>query len=381
MAVWKYLPYEFFEIDAVEAWLDEQVSQGLALKKHFGRFFCFDRSSPGMTRYRVNIVSKNDPQSNGERTDAYREMGWEYVMTLSSRLELYRALRPDAAEMNTDEEVLNEALRSYTNGQIILGFVAIAIVLCSYVFNFSAMWRGGICTFLLNSGIWAPIIMFADAAVILLTFFFMIQPAFAMRKRKILDRDYHTPAVFAHRRRRWRLITLVAVVILPGIMLLIGSDSEMRYISPDDCHPVLTLEEICPAAAECAREHNSCRIDSFVKKTVSYQLIGPTVRIPDSETQKHYAPTFYYTVDTSTVRWQWLTAGFIREHTKDWEQVEVSGYDGAWYHTQDDPLTSEVDANYQSLLLLKGNELIEIFYDVNDPLYAADLKAVLPCLT
>lgn len=49
MAVWKYLPYEFFEVDAIEAWLDEQVSQGLSLQKIIGSFCRFELTSAGMT--------------------------------------------------------------------------------------------------------------------------------------------------------------------------------------------------------------------------------------------------------------------------------------------------------------------------------------------
>ena len=121
MAVWKQLPYEFFEVDAIEAWLDEQVSQGLTLKKRFGRLFCFDRSAPGMTRYRINVLPKKETQSKSERIEAYREMGWEYVTALSYQAEIYRALRPDAVELNTDEEVLAEALQTYKKREVSMG--------------------------------------------------------------------------------------------------------------------------------------------------------------------------------------------------------------------------------------------------------------------
>lgn len=376
MAVWKQLPYEFYEVDAIEAWLDEQVSQGLSLKKHFGRFYCFERTSDGMTRYRINVLPKKKTQSKSERIDAYREMGWEYVMELSSRLEIYRALRPDAAEMNTDEDILNEALRSYVNNRFVLGIAAAVFVLFSFSLNLFLS-AGGIFTVLLKSGIGTSILFFIDFLVIFLSYFFMLQPAVAMRKRKMLARDYHSPAVFAHRRRRWRILLILAVMILPGLFMTYRS-TKSNYFPSEEYQPIVAVEDICPAA-ESARE-NAHRVDSSTEHTVSYQQIGPTAHIPDKNTPDLYASAFYYTIDHSTIRWQWLAAGYAREQTRGWESVKVYGYDGAWYRIGDNKYTERVEINYQSLILLKGNEIIEINYQVNDPLCAADLHDAIPLL-
>lgn len=376
MAVWKQLPYEFYEVDAIEAWLDEQVSQGLSLKKHFGRFYCFERTSDGMTRYRINVLPKKETQSKSERIDAYREMGWEYVMELSSRLEIYRALRPDATEMNTDEDILNEALRSYVNNRFVLGIAAAVFVLFSFSLNLFLS-AGGIFTVLLKSGIGTSILFFIDFLVIFLSYFFMLQPAAAMRKRKMLARDYHSPAVFARRRRRWRILLILAVMILPGLFMTYRS-TKSDYFPPEEYQPIVTVEDVCPAA-ESARE-NAHRVDSSMEHTVSYQQIGPTAHIPDKNTPDLYASAFYYTIGHSTIRWQWLAAGYAREQTRGWASVEVSGYDGAWYRIGDNKYTERVEINYQSLILLKGNEIIEINYDAKTPTYAADLHDVIPLL-
>lgn len=376
MAVWKQLPYEFFEVDAIEAWLDEQVSQGLTLKKRFGRLFCFDRSAPGMTRYRINVLPKKETQSKSERIEAYREMGWEYVTDLSSRLEIYRALRPDAAEMNTDEDILNEALRSYVNSRFVLGIAAAVVVLFSLFFNLFIR-GGGIFTILLKSGIGPTILFFIDFLVIFLSYFFMLQPAVAMRKRKMLARDYHSPAVFARRRRRWRILLILAVMILPGLFMTYRS-TKSDYFPPEEYQPIVTVEDICPAAK--VKEVNTFHRESSTEKNISYQQAGPTVLIPSDETPNLYASAFYYTIGTSTIRWQWLAAGYAREQTRGWESVEVSGFDGAWYRIGDDQLTEKVETNYQSMVFLKGNEVIEIRYHVSDPTYAADLHDVIPLL-
>lgn len=378
MAVWKYLPYYFFEVDAVEAWLDEQVSKGLSLQKIRGCFCRFEHASSGMTRYRVNILPMYDPpQSEKERIAAYREMGWEYVTPLTGKAEIYRALTPDAVELNTDEEVLNEALHASIKGQLIGSVLLAALNLFNIIRFLLSVRRIGFYTAFLQDGIWAPISLAVTILSICFVVLSYIQPAIAVRKRTLLTRSYHSSAVFTKRRRRLHILSVFFVAMLV-CMFMMNHDYKTYTIDPADCHPLLTLEDFVPEIRDYIIEDNYCSVSS-TEKTVNYQQRGATY-IPNDEQSYLDMYSFCYDISNHTIRWPWLATGYVREYTKDWEQIEVSGYDGAWYHTYDRLLASEEYSNYQHIVLLKDNEVIEIRYMVDGPTYAADLHDVIPLL-
>lgn len=377
MAVWKQLPYYFFEVDAVEAWLDEQVSKGLSLQKIRGSFCRFEHASSGMTRYRVNVLSEDSQAKKEERIAAYREMGWEFVTPMSGKAEIYRALTPDAVELNTDEEVLNDALHASIKGQLIGSVLLAAINLFNIIRFLLSVRRTGLYTTFLQDGIWAPISLAVAILAIAFAVFSYIQPAIAVRKRSLLTRSYHSPAVFSHRRRRSRILIVFASAMLV-CMFMMERDYKTYTIDPADCHPLLTLEDFLPEIHDYIIEDNYCSVSS-TEKTVNYQQRGATYVPNDGQTYLDMY-SFYYDISTRTIRWQWLADGYAREYTKDWEQIEVSGYDGAWYHTYDRLLASEEYSNYQHIVLLQDNEVIEIRYMVSGPTYAADLHDVIPLL-
>lgn len=375
MAVWKYLPYGFYELDAVEAWLDEQASKGLSLQKIICGSFCrFEYSSAGVTRYRVNVPSKHDLQSEKERIDSYREMGWEYVSPLTREAEIYRALSPDAVELNTDEAVLDEALSGVLKNQIMGGIGLAAVNLFNLVRCWLSTCRIGLYNSFLQDGIWAPILLVIDVLTIFFAVFFILQPAIDVRKRTLLERRYHSHSVFAHRRRRLFILIAFAVAMILCLIMM-GHDYKSYNIDPADIHPILTIQDFCTEVPKHIKEDDYCS-ESSTEKTVNYQQLGPTICLPDDE----YMYAFRYDISTQTIRWQWLAANYAREYTKDWEVVEAPGYDKAWYHTYDSMLYPETNTNCQQLLLLKDNEIVEISYEVSDPIYSADLHNAIPML-
>ena len=109
----KELPYIWYEIDAVEAWLDEQAQQGLRLTDIQGKLCVFQPSDEPPARYRVHVKSHNGYYTQQEEyKETMRELGWEYVGRINYRADVYRAARPDAVEINTDEDALRSLLRS-----------------------------------------------------------------------------------------------------------------------------------------------------------------------------------------------------------------------------------------------------------------------------
>lgn len=108
----KELPFAWYEVDALEAWLDEQSRQGLKMVDFFGFDFgrrraVFMETNELPTRYRIHIKPKDGYYTRREEyKETMRELGWEYVGQLHYRADVYRATRPDAVEINTDENAL-----------------------------------------------------------------------------------------------------------------------------------------------------------------------------------------------------------------------------------------------------------------------------------
>ncbi len=380
MAVWKYLPYEFFEVDAVEAWLDEQASKGLSLQKVTGRFCRFERTAPHTTRYRVNVTSKHDLPSEKERKSAYREMGWEYITPMTVKAEIYRALSPDAVELNTDEDVLDETLHGVLKNQLIGEIVAVVLYLFVILHNLVVFLKNGFYTAILDGGIWMLFLVSLCIVAVCLSPFFNIQPLIAIRKRKLLARDYHTSKIYSQRRRRFLLRLLLLFVIgFCAIMVINDNSAVWDGTTVNDYRPLLTLEDFSPEEAKNAQQETfSC--DFSLQSVVTYRQDGPNKIVYKSDTESTHHPTFYYSIGDNTIRWHWLAVCYAREHTKNWTPVEIPGYDGAWYCEGEEPFTAHVSIHYQTIALLKGNEFIEIDYGGPAGLASADLRDVIPLL-
>ena len=109
----KELPYIWYEIDAVESWLDEQAQQGLRLTDIQGKLCVFQPSDEPPARCRVHVKPHNGYYTQQEEyKETMRELGWEYVGRINYRADVYRATRPDAVEINTDEDALRSLLCS-----------------------------------------------------------------------------------------------------------------------------------------------------------------------------------------------------------------------------------------------------------------------------
>lgn len=381
MAVRKYLPYEFFEVDAVEAWLDEQARKGLSLQKVTGRFCRFERTAPHTARYRVNVPSEQDLQTLDERKAAYREMGWEYVTPLTDKIGIYRALSPDAVELNTDEDVLDETLHGILKNRLIGEIITEVLWFFVVVYNLVMILKNGFYTSILDGGIWMLFLMPLFIAAACLIPFFSIQPLIAIRKRKLLARDYHTSKICSQRRHRF-LVIFILIFALGFSTIMVGNDNSAVWdgTTNNDYQPLLTLEDFSPEEAKDAQQETfSC--DFSLQSVITYRQDGPNKIVYKSDTESTHHPTFNYSVTNSNIRWNWLAVCYAWEHTKNWTPVEISGYDRAWYSEGEEPFTAHVSIHYQTIALLKGNEFIEIYYGVPSGLDSADLRDAIPLLT
>lgn len=91
----KTIPYYFYQVDAIEDWLDEQAQKGLfPLETRFGTAMSFRRDTPRAVRYRIDVKRNIGYTDEKTRIAAYREMGWEYVCDLTPYLDIYRCDDP-----------------------------------------------------------------------------------------------------------------------------------------------------------------------------------------------------------------------------------------------------------------------------------------------
>ncbi|MBO5122811.1 MAG: DUF2812 domain-containing protein, partial [Oscillospiraceae bacterium] len=102
----KRLPYDWYEIDAIEGWLDEQVREGLRLVTINGKDFHFGPTDGTLTRYRIHLKPERGYHHDLEYHESFADLGWKFVDSINAQADVYQAVRPDAVEINTDEEVL-----------------------------------------------------------------------------------------------------------------------------------------------------------------------------------------------------------------------------------------------------------------------------------
>ena len=125
----KTIPYYFYQVDAIEGWLDEQAQKGLfPLETRFGTAMSFRRDTPRTVRYRIDVKRNIGYTDEKARIAAYREMGWEYVCDLTPYLDIYRCDDPAAPELNTDEETLHQVLDKKLRSQILWSIALICLI-------------------------------------------------------------------------------------------------------------------------------------------------------------------------------------------------------------------------------------------------------------
>lgn len=109
-------PCSPFDVEKMQTWLEDMARAGYLLKKasRLVNAFQFYRISPLNVRYRITPASSNTEFWNNAPNDAHKalseEFGWEYVCS-DSGLHIYRCYSDEVRELNTDPQVLEDALR------------------------------------------------------------------------------------------------------------------------------------------------------------------------------------------------------------------------------------------------------------------------------
>ena len=329
----KRLPYDWYEIDAIEGWLDEQVREGLRLVTINGKDFHFGPTDGTLTRYRIHLKPERGYHHDIEYHESFADLGWKFVDSINAQADVYQAVRPDAVEINTDEEVLQGVIKNALRGElalIILSAAAILYWIVRQVKLFSAYGFAGIYEFMLvalPSLITSVLLLFAWTVIMIP----LAKHRRDVKRRHLLSRDYHTPAVAKRRSRphRTALMSLLLVLMLLVLMgVLMGNDGG----KPQPC-PVATLEAVNAeefSALSTEEDINEYHGAEILYSAHTYRWDSPAVMTADGW---GYTP-LSYVVGVETMKFPSWAKPYYRELVttdQPWQQVDISGWDEAWY--------------------------------------------------
>lgn len=369
----KLKPYEPYEIDAMEGWLDEQARKGCFLSQSHGRWLQFYRDTPRELRYRIDV--KPDPGYREDRVAAFRDMGWEYVCELSPQLDVYTCGDPSVPDLNTDEDTLHSVLDGLLRKKQIANVVA-ALLLVPYVYFILVLpilrsHYTGLYDMLLNG------YLFLLPALILLLVCWLTElirgflDARSARRRLVLHRTFHTEKR-AKRRQLRAILILLTLVAAAGLVYAASrsySSSRDRYFNPAD-YPGPTITQVFPDQLPPLPESGPyyLRVRDFAFR--SGGLVYDGVSLRQFRSRDDGQLLYVYNMDQMDIAFAWLAAGYVREQADahDGRSVTVSGWPAAYlcrWPTEDG--TDE----YQHLLLLDGKTVWSVLYTGPDDLSAA----------
>lgn len=383
----KELPYIWYEIDAVESWLDEQAQQGLRLTDIQGKLCVFQPSDEPPARCRVHVKPHNGYYTQQEEyKETMRELGWEYVGRINYRADVYRATRPDAVEINTDEDVLRSLLCSnmWFDGIAAAALIALTVyslwkkfaITRAYSGFYSLLLDDIIVTYLIPEVLLALILVLLAGA-------FLVRLA-RQRKRCLLGRDCRFDGVLRKRKRFYFVLLGLLMFAFPMLPTIFGVPEATESTSFDTC-PVVLLQSLSPEEAEqIVVEDYDIPVRSnhyLLADDTIYRQSGPTVWLEG--TGWGYTP-LYYTVTVTDVHREELAEKYYMEifaAHDDWQEVQISGWDQAVYrrhtntlreewHNDSDKIPADITLHHQNLMMRLGNRVVVVSYTGEADMYS-----------
>ena len=387
----KELPFAWYEVDALEEWLDEQSRQGLKLIgiRGLNKKGVFAESADAPTRYRIHIKPKDGYYTRQEEyKETMRELGWEYVDRLHYRADVYRAVGPDAVEINTDETALRDSIKA-ANRTDLAASIAMILLIPYQLWNNLRFLRyyDGFYDMLLDGSALLMVSAVLLAAVWLLLGVFGILRSIALRRRYLLDRSFRTaPEIRKRKRVRIVLWTLIGLSLLILVVVSIGSVGRSHDVPLSDC-PVVLLESLCPEEAaqlDYDNEYGNAPFGTAGKYLLysfaTYRQDGPTVWLEGEYTGRGYR-SFSYWVGVMDIRSESLAKRYYAEAVAahdNWQEVQITGWDQAVYRRyttnlrqefHSDTLPETPDKLQQILMLRLGSRVVTIGYDGEADMY------------
>ena len=351
-------PYSPWEIDAIEGWLDDMATRGYLLEKcKWNHYFVFLKTEPCSARYRIDVLE--DEHADAQmRQEEYRDFGWEYVTNFVDYLDIYRATREDAAELNTDEDLLRLALQKARRRNWGV-YLFVWLVLAASLIGLTVMHiRHGMYHTLLRY----PLVLLIGLAVIIpflgVILYREVRSRIRMKRRKLLARSYHSRA----REAIGRCFSILGIALWILCCFPVFSTAECVDV-PDSVYYAYSAQEILPE--EDSRDELDTLYYYHFGLSDQYLWYQRTGNSSNSN----------YRVTICEVRWNWLARAYAREQARlaDAEALTVTGHEEAWFYTDDPPMYVTPSPYSQHIVLLDGNRVVEIRYEGGSDLRAAAL--------
>lgn len=138
---WKVFPFEYCDVEYMQAWLEDRAREGLYLTGFTLRWAKFERKAPCSVRYRLEPVQRDTQEPDGELLELYEAYGWRYVAPLRGEYFVFMTTDEIAREPHTDPQSLLLAMKKSMKRQRIGGWLELAeaIILMAVFLGAAAM--------------------------------------------------------------------------------------------------------------------------------------------------------------------------------------------------------------------------------------------------
>ena len=278
----KTIPYYFYQVDAIESWLDEQAQKGLfLLETRLGTAMSFRKETPRAVRYRIDVKRSIGYTDEKARIAAYREMGWEYVCDLTPYLDIYRCDDPAAPELNTDpalQALTLARMNRQTLGQM-AGYLVQLLLNSLFFFGSALFWvQGGPILMLAALGLWAGLPILLGLAVLWADCGLRLWGLARQRRKLAHGRELDHKKNWRIGKNRWwvwRGTSAVLTVAMLASILWLQLGSEAAYTHPleESAFPLMPapLAEELGAEPKLRPEYNTDRMTSHSDPLFTYR--------------------------------------------------------------------------------------------------------------
>ena len=106
----KWFPFQFYDMEYIEGWLEDMAKRGLLLVNVTGRFAKFEKMPPQIVRYRLEAAEKGNSEPDAARLELNESFGWTYIGSMGDTFYIFRTADENARELHTDPVVQNMSL-------------------------------------------------------------------------------------------------------------------------------------------------------------------------------------------------------------------------------------------------------------------------------
>ena len=215
--VWKVFPFEMYDLEFIQSWLEDRAKEGLFLQGFILRWAKFTVGTPQTIRYRLEPAAEAEPDK--EKLDLYAQYGWRYVATWSNEYYIFMADDENARELYTDPHTLAIPMRKRLRSRCFWTLFGAVFWLANLVGLFvAAFWNG----YPLLNWIQAGTIQCAIVVILLLIEIFSLVGQFShyskLKTSLKKGKPIRSGAVYGKQVRRWYLSFAATMILIISLL-------------------------------------------------------------------------------------------------------------------------------------------------------------------